>query len=388
MASLAGFAFAVAVVSGCEDAVPSPATPDGGAGAGGTTVGDGGLGDAANDGDVTLPDAADAGVAAVIIGITPSPRASGDAPPGQGEQLDAVLTTFAAGVRGAMVRRTLSNTGPEAAAELTGVAQRYAANGKQVLFNLALAERAADGRPAELSTLAWDDPVVISAVHDAVDLVLDTFGDSLAYLTFGSEVDIYLTRHPEQRPDFEALALEACAYATQHPDAPPALRTGVGFSMSSASAPTLPLTALREAGEVAAFTYLPGVADGAAAPTSDVAGALDRMIVLADGRPVVLQATGYPSAESAGGTRDKQRLFFSTLAEALAPRRAAFPFVNVVELNDPAPAACDSRVSAQGEAPDGPFEGFACSLGLFDLTGSEKPAWGEVAAIAATFASP
>jgi hypothetical protein len=112
------------------------------------------------------------------------------------------------------------------------------------------------------------------------------------------------------------------------------------------------------------------------------------MAALADGRPVILQAAGYPSAMEAGGSDEKQRLFFETLFDALAPRRAAFPFVNVVELHDPSPFACDARVIAQGEDPAGAFARFACSLGLFDQAGEDKPAWMAVATGAATFATP
>ncbi|HSN99740.1 MAG TPA: hypothetical protein VLS89_15700, partial [Candidatus Nanopelagicales bacterium] len=204
---------------------------------------------------------------------------------------------------------------------------------------------------------------------------------------FGRDVDAYLVERPSERAGFEAAATDACAYAVAHPAAPPDLRVGVGFSLAgAASGASFP--ALLDAGQIAAFSYLPGLADGQAAPTSDIAGALDQMAALSGGRPVVLQEIGYPSAAEAGSADDKQRLFFATLFQALAPRRASFPFVNVAELHDPAQPACDARVIAQGEPPSGTYAAFACSLGLVDRDGMEKPAWAEVAIGAATFASP
>lgn len=383
-----GLAVAGAAIAGCEEERPPVEAPDAGDGAGGAALPDGGAEDAADSGDAAPPDAADAGVAPVIVAITPTPRVAGDGDPTAGELLDAELITFAAGVRGVAVTRSLAEVEPGAAAELDALAQRYAAGGKQVLFNLALVDRSADGRPVALSSLPWDDPQVSDAIHGAVDLVLSSFGDGLAYLTFGRDVDVYLVQSPGDRAGFEAAALDACAYVAAHPGAPAGLRVGVGFSLSGAAAPDMSYPVLLEAGQIAPFSYLPGLSDGQAAPTSEIAGALDQMAALAGGRPVVLTGIGYPSATAAGSSEDKQRLFFATLRDTLAPRRASFPFVNVVELHDPWPAACADRAVSQGEPPDGPYAAYICSLGLFDVAASERPAWAEVSAFAAAFASP
>ncbi|AKT42794.1 uncharacterized protein CMC5_070210 [Chondromyces crocatus] len=379
---------AIAGIAGCDEELVPVVPPGGGAGAGGSVVMDGGTGDAAPGEDAAFSDAGDAGIAPVVIGITPTPRAEGDGVPSQAASFDAELTTLAVGVRGVVVRRTLREVISGGAAPLAFLAERHTANGTQVLFNLALVDHAADGRPAELSQLAWNAPDMTSSLQSAVDLVIGAFGESLAYLTFGNSVDVYLSHNPTQLASFEAMAASVSTYASEHPEAPLALRTGIGFSASGASAADPSHGNLRGVGQVAIFSYLPGLSAGQAAPTGDIASALDQMVSLAAGRQVVVQETGYPSAALVGGSPDKQRLFFSTLGEALAPRRASFPFVNVLELHDPSPAACDLRAAAQGEPSGGNFAAFACSLGLFDLAGSEKPAWGEVAAIAATFASP
>lgn len=397
-AALAGLALPVfsvfsvfgVALAGCEDEPPPEPTLDAGPGSDGSAPYDGGAEDAGDGGDAALPDAADAGVAPVILGITPSPRddGDGDGEPTPGDLLQAELITFAAGVRGVAVTRALRDLDPGAPAELAQLGQRYAMHGKRVLFNLALVDGAADGRPAELAALPWDDPAAIDAVRAAVDVVLQSFGDELAYLTFGRDVDGYLATHPEDRAGFETLVLDACAYAGAHPGGAGALGVGVGFSFPGASAPDPSFAELTEAGTIVALSYLPGLPDGQAAPASEVAGALDAMAALARARPVILQAVGYPSAAEAESSEEKQRLFFATLFDALSPRRAAFPFVNVVELHDPAPAPCEAAVAAQGEDPTGSFAAFACSLGLFDQTGAARPAWSEVAAGAAAFAYP
>jgi hypothetical protein len=387
LAALSGLALAITALASCDGEDPPPATDDAGPGTGGSSPQDGGTSDADGGEDASPPDASDAGDAPVILGVTPSPRSDQDGGPTPGEILDAELTTFAAGVRGVVVTRTLAELEQGGAAALEPIGDFYTAHGKQVLFNLALVDRAADGRPPPLAALPWSDPAVIGAVHAAVDQIVGSF-DGLAYLTFGRDADVYLGAHPAERGSFEALARGACAYAGAHPAPPLPIGAGVGFSFEGATASDPSFLELLDAGPIVVLSYIPGLADGQAPPASGVAGALDGMAALAGGRPVVLQAAGYPSAMEAGSSDEKQRLFFETLFDALGPRRAAFPFVNVVELHDPSTAACEARVTAQGEDPGGAFARFACSLGLFDQAGADKPAWMEVATGAAAFASP
>lgn len=366
-----------------EDAPPGGPGPGSGAGA----PYDGGTADVDGSGGAPSNDAGDAAVTPVLIGITPSPRSDHTDGPTAGDYLEAELTTFAVGVRGAVVTRALRDLDDDALDALDALGDLYAARGLRVLFNLALVDRAADGRPPPLDALPWDAPEVALAVHQAIDGVLARFGGELAYLTVGRDVDVYLAGRAGERAAFEQVAADACAYAAAHPAAPEGLRVGVGFSFEGASSsPSFP--ALVAAGDAAVLSYLPGLAAGRAAPTSTVAGALDAMAALADGRPVVLQAVGYPSSTTVSGSDEKQRAFFQTLFDALGPRRAAFAFVNVAELHDPTPAACDAHAAAQGEPPGGLFASFACSLGLFDQGAAYRPAWLEVASSSAAFATP
>ncbi|MCC6557147.1 MAG: hypothetical protein IT372_29695 [Polyangiaceae bacterium] len=380
-------ASALAVLASCDDGAADPPPGGPGTGGGAGTPYDGGTSDADGGGGGTSADAGDAGVTPVLVGVTPSPR-SDDGEPTAGDRLEAELTTFAVGVRAVVVTRALRDLQDDAAwAALDALGDLYAAHDKRVLFDLTIVDRAADGRPAPLDALAWDDPAVALAVHQAIDGVLARFGGQLSYLALGRDVDVYLADHPDERAAFEALAAGACAHASGSPAAPEGLRVGVGFSFDGAGADPS-FAPLLDAGDVAVLSHVPGRAAGQAAPASTVAGALDAMTALAGGRPVVLRGVGYPSSLAAGGSEEKQRLFFRTLFDALAPRRAAFELINVVELHDPAPAACDAYAVAQGEPSGGPFASFSCSLGLFDQGATARPAWLEVASGAAAFATP
>jgi hypothetical protein len=76
------------------------------------------------------------------------------------------------------------------------------------------------------------------------------------------------------------------------------------------------------------------------------------------------------------------------LFDALEARRESVALLNVVELHDATPLACQALAADQGKPPTGPFTDYACSLGLFEVGDTARPAWAEVQKGAAKFASP
>jgi hypothetical protein len=335
-----------------------------------------------DDADAT-PDAADAGLSPVIVGITPSPGGDGD--PTVGDVVEARLAALAAGARGMVVRRALRDLSADGLTELAQEGEFYAKHKTRLAMSLALVDRAADGRPAELVALPWDAMPVREAVHHAIDGVVGSLGDALAYLSIGRDVDVWLGAHPEQRAGFEALVGDAIGYAHEHA---PGVMVGVGFSFDGAAQQNSSFTALLGASDIAVLTYLPGLGTTAAGPTSAVAGDADTMIARAGGKPIVLEALGYPSRSDVGGSDDKQALFLETFFGALAPRRAGFAFVNVEALHDLGAIRCAALTAAQGEPAGGPYAAYMCSLGLVTVTEDNKPAWPKFLKGAATFASP
>src|SRR5262245_15982466 len=142
LASLAAVALA-AFASCADDGMNNP--PGGpGAGSGAGTPYDGGPGDGGGGGGGGSPDAGDAGLTPVLIGITPSPRSDHMGPPTAGDLLEAQLTTLAVGVRGAVVTRPLRDLDDAAYAALADLGAFYAQHGKEVLMSLALVDRVAD----------------------------------------------------------------------------------------------------------------------------------------------------------------------------------------------------------------------------------------------------
>jgi len=63
-------------------------------------------------------------------------------------------------------------------------------------------------------------------------------------------------------------------------------------------------------------------------------------------------------------------------------------FVNIVALYDLAPGRCAERATFAGQAVDGSWAAYACSLGLFNADSQPKPAWEVFIKGAAAFATP
>ncbi|HLM76632.1 MAG TPA: hypothetical protein VK459_28220, partial [Polyangiaceae bacterium] len=229
----------------------------------------------------------------------------------------------------------------------------------------------------------------IAAADATLDGLLQTIGPSLSALTFGRDVDVFIESHPEEREALEAFIDHVSSFAKKHPAAPPELKVAAGVSFEGVVvSPSPSIEALLASSDIAAISYIPGLAEGGVVPASEVATQLDKMIAAAAGRPILLQALGYPSDPMTGSSLEKQSLFFDTFWGALAPRRAFFPWVNVAELHDLGPAACEAYAVSQGETKDSKPAAFFCSLGLFTSAGEEKPSWSSVLEGSAAFASP
>src|SRR5262245_12089753 len=174
---------------------------------------------AANSGDAqNVADASDAGLSPVLIGITPNPRGDHLGGPTAGDKVEAELVTIAAGARAVVLSHPWDAIDPELLTALKTSADFYGKHGMRVLMNLALVDRAADGRPAAFKTLAWNSPLTRGALDKVITDLLLSFGAELTYVTFGRDVDIYLAEHPGERAALTELAAHACAFARTSPE--------------------------------------------------------------------------------------------------------------------------------------------------------------------------
>lgn len=364
-----------------ELVLPPGKIPDGG------SWPDADLADAAVDGDAALDDAADAGVSRVLVGVTPNPR--GDGTPGIGDLIEARLTAIAAGSRAVVVRRTPAElTTTTAWSQLESEASMYGKNGIAVNFVLAVVDGKTRGIESELSGLSWDDPVVLTAMHERIDQALMHLGATAHYFLVGRDVDLFLATHPIDRPAVTVFLLDLLAYVRTNPLAPPGMQIGVGFSFAGATTPDPSLPDVLAASDVVACSYLPGLGTETAGLASNIAADMDILVASVMGKPIVVEALGYPSSDVVGGSDAKQGLFLETFFTVLGPRRSNFVFVNIEGLHDLAPGRCAARATFESQAADGVWAAYRCSLGLFTADSQPKTAWQVFVNGAAAFASP
>ena len=343
--------------------------------------------DGNGDGDASGEDGADAGSSPVLVSVTPNPR--GDGPLAIGDVIDARLTVIASGSRAVVVRRSPAElTSASAWLQLQTEAAAYGKNGIVVNFVFAVVDGNARGLEAAFSGLAWNDSTILKAMYARIDQIMERLGGTAPYFLFGRDVDVFLAAHPNERQAFEAFLLELVGYVRTHSLAPPNMRVGVGFSFAGATAPDPSWSKLLAASDIAACSYLPGLGSDNAGLASNIATDADVLVASAQGKPIVIEALGYPSSDVVGGSDGKQALFLETFFTALGPRRAGFAFVNIEELHDLAPGRCAERAMFQGQAVDGLWATYACSLGLFAPDGQPKPSWQVFVNGAAAFASP
>lgn len=334
-------------------------------------------------------DGGDGGPSPVFVGVSPTPMA-GPSGPTKGDEFAAMLTVAAAGARSAVISRSWADVEGGGLADVAPQIDFYSQHKTHVLFNLAVASRNQDGRPADAAALPWDDPSLGARIDAAVESVLKVAGPGIDILTIGRELDVFLAANPDQADAIAKLALRACEAARMSPSAPKGLRVAIAASFEGIASRPDVVKAIVDASDVIALSYIPGQDGALDAPPTEVASHLDQMIAIASAadKPIVLQAVGYPSEPFMLSSSAKQDLFFEAFFAALLPRRAAFAWVNIQELHDLWPPACAAYAEGQGEAPDSGTASFACSLGLFTSAGAEKPAWARVLEGAATFASP
>lgn len=332
-------------------------------------------------------DAPDGSALRVLVGVTPNP--AGDGPPTIGDVIDARLAAMGAGSRAAVIRKMPADLLTDGAwAQLESEASAYGKNGIIVNFVFSIVDGNARGIEPPLSGLPWNDPLVVEALHGRIDVALARLGGTALYFLLGRDVDIFLAGHKSERAALEALMVDLAAYVRTHPSAPLGMQVGVGFSFTGVTLPDPSWGKLLAASDIVACSYLPGLGSSAVGLASNIAPDVDILVAQSMGKPIVIEALGYPTSEAVGGSSAKQSLFFETFFTTLVPRRTSFAFVNIEGLHDLAPGRCAARAGVEGQAVDGSWAAYTCSQGLLTADNLPKPAWEVFIKGAAAFASP
>ncbi|HEY1533309.1 MAG TPA: hypothetical protein VGF76_04810 [Polyangiaceae bacterium] len=398
--------------AGPFEASPEPASP---ASAG-----------AAGSSDTPSEGGADLGVAAPVrLGIAPLTDASeGGA---DSDSTLAELTVLSAGsrARSLSVRfdQLLDASGNPSDSVFAGLAQTaalYRAHSAALLFSIAIVDRTEDARPPALRA-SWSSTQLRSAIRAVVDRVYVTFGQELAYLSFGTDVDRFLSlAGPNERLSAAAFMYQALNYAKAHAQRLPSTQVGVTFSAPGVIAGLPPeANALLLGSDAAIITDYALDASFQAKSLTDALADLATLDSTLKDQPIVLQELAYPSSPLVQSSPEQQEQFYDHVFALLAARRQRFPFVDIYALTDDtdadalqraltfgmltggsdaggnANANADASASAELSAATAAFSSFGLTAREPNVPGAQgapnttaKPAWLSALRALSEFESP
>jgi len=375
----AGFCLPLSCHGNTDTAPPSSSTTSGLGGGvpdGGGVAGTGGGG---GDG-AGLPGG---GGVPVYLGLTANAAAADGGPPSPADQALAEMTVLATGVRAVFVTARWDQLDSAGLTALEARVADYTARDLHVVLSLLDVDARAAYPPSAIGGTPWVPSSWQVAFDATLDAVVGAVGPQLDGLVLGRDVDVYLDANPS-----EAAALVGfTAHAMAHLDGVGAPPRAVGVRYSAA-----PLNSygqqLAGLGELLAISYLPGIGQASLPADISPANDLDAVITLAGGRPVVLQAVGFPSSVDLASSEATQRQLLQSFFAALLPRASAFPWVNVRQLQDLGGSRCDDLAAGQGLPPTDAEVRYLCSAGLRSSVQQTKEAWPIFVAASAQLAVP
>ncbi len=225
--------------------------------------------------------------------------------------------------------------------------------------------------PADLLDVPFDDPRMIGAFEALFDQLLPALTENVRYLSIGNEVDVYLTAHPEEWDAYKTFFDATAAYVREWA---PWIEVGVTVTFDGMQTEADKVVRLTETADVAIVTYYPFKAGLQVKEPSAALIDFPQIVALADGRPVILQEVGYPSAEILGSSEAMQAEFVRYAFEAWAVEGEAIPFFNYFVLHDFTEQMCSDFETYYG-FPNERFHAMLCSLGLRQADGTPKAAW-------------
>lgn len=242
--------------------------------------------------------------------------------------------------------------------------------------------------PDDLVGLKWEDPIVLERFTKLVTEVKSKLPESLPYFVIGNEVDVYFQKHPDEVGSYLAFYEKAKAVVKQHF---PKAQIGVSVTMEGLTKPERKELVLKvvKASDAAFFTFYP-VSNMQTGKMGEAAKYLDLVIAAAEGKDVILQEIGFPSSVAVGSSPALQAEFYANIIPAVNVR-PQIKMASIFVLHDLEPPLCTILTNYYGIGAEGNanayFQEFLCSLGVHDMNGKPKPAWGVLATELSTAAA-
>lgn len=228
--------------------------------------------------------------------------------------------------------------------------------------------------PTDLTEKAFDDPVMIARFHKLLDYVFAQIPNLRLYaLALGNEVDAALGTDPRLWEQYKTFYQAARDYARKKR---PGLKVGVTATFGGALAAEKHWKSLNAASDVAMLTYYPLNADFMVKDPGVVFADFDRMVRLADGKPLVMAEVGYPSGAACKSSEAKQAAFVRNVFQAWDAHAAQIPCIAFSWQTDISREAAEAFVQYYG-VPAPAFQEYLLTLGLRHRAGAgkDKPAF-------------
>lgn len=231
--------------------------------------------------------------------------------------------------------------------------------------------------PDDLADAQWDNPEFLTRFTKLIDATSKKLPQSVPYILVGNEVDVYLEKHPDEIDGFFTFFSKASAIVKQrYPNAK--VNMSITFEgLLRGKARTEIIARAITASDDAVFTFYPFF-DWKPVPPADTPKLLDTLVEHAQGKNILLQEVGYPSATSLKSSEAQQAEFFQHIIPAIN-QQPQIKLASVFLLTDFDAKVCSMFTAYYGlnswSGPSNPFHDFLCSLGVHDEDGKPKAAW-------------
>jgi hypothetical protein len=237
--------------------------------------------------------------------------------------------------------------------------------------------------PEDVAGLSFSDPVYRDRATAFAVAVAERYGDELDYLELGNEINIYFKDHPDVvQPFLEFLQQARQAIHAVRPDLP--VGTVLAFH-ELIDDERLDLIDTFKFGDFLAYTYYPHKPgfryDG---DPGVFAGVLDQMIERSGDMPFIIVENGWATADSLGGSEERQADYIRATFAALADRRSSFGWHLWFGFHDGERSICEEgglSFLPPGTDPASlgdswkAFVDYLCTLGLKHYDGTPKLGW-------------
>lgn len=255
-------------------------------------------------------------------------------------------------------------------------------------FGISIINTVKRDMPDDLISLKWEDPILLERFTKLVTELKSKLPESLPYFVIGNEVDVYFQKHPDEIGSYLAFYEKAKAVVKQNF---PKAQIGISVTMEGLTKQERKEIVLKvvKSSDAAFFTFYP-VFNMQPGKMGETAKYLDLVIAAAGGKDVILQEIGFPSSTVVGSSPALQAEFYSNIIPAINVR-PEIKMASIFVLHDLEPPLCSILthyygIGAENNA-NGFFQEFLCSLGVHDMNGRPKPAWGVLATELSTAAA-